>query len=100
MIGEILRFMPATRDDNRTLCTEIWRRELLVQDIKANVHSIDFFFKLYEMGKLSSADYITRTSRLLQETNPDIAGKRRENQYLQEKMKEEIEEYKSERVRP
>jgi len=99
LVEQLLTEDSLTRDDNRRLCVRIWELEMETLNIPEHT-SAEFFFSMYVRGQLSSAEHITRVSRLLQETNPNLAGERRKKLYLQEKTKEEIKQYKAERERP
>ena len=100
-VREILIKYPSTRDDNPRLCCKIWRwqaMELGRTDLR-NV-SFTWFEQKYGEGKISQADSITRQSRLLQETHPELRGERRGNKELQQEVVEDIMQYKSERTQP
>ena len=100
-VREMLIKYPSTRDDNPRLCCKIWRwqaMELGRTDLR-NV-SFTWFEQKYGEGKISQADSITRQSRLLQETHPELRGERRGNKELQEKVIDNIMQYKSERTQP
>ena len=100
-VREMLIKYPSTRDDNPRLCCKIWRwqaMELGRTDLR-NV-SFTWFEQKYGEGKISQADSITRQSRLLQETHPELRGERRGNKELQQEVVEDIMTYKSERTQP
>ena len=100
-VREMLIKYPSTRHDNPRLCCKIWRwqaMELGRTDLR-NV-SFTWFEQKYGEGKISQADSITRQSRLLQETHPELRGERRGNKELQQEVVEDIMQYKSERTQP
>ena len=100
-VREMLIKYPSTRDDNPRLCCKIWRwqaMELGRTDLR-NV-SFTWFEQKNGEGKISQADSITRQSRLLQETHPELRGERRGNKELQQEVVEDIMQYKSERTQP
>jgi hypothetical protein len=100
-VREMLIKFPSLRDDNPRLCTKIWRWQLMeLGKMQPEKIPFDSFSKEYEDGKLSQADSITRQSRLLQETHPELRGERREKKEFQEEVKNMVATYKAERVRP
>ena len=72
----------------------------IVYTKKVTYISFYWFIKQYGEGRLSQADSITRQSRLLQETHPELRGERRGNKELQQEVVEDIMQYKSERTQP
>lgn len=101
MVKEILIKYPKTRDDNPQLTCKVWRwqaMELGREDLR-NV-SFTWFEQQYCKGNMSQGDSITRQSRLLQETHPELRGERREKKEFQEEVKNMVATYKAERIRP
>ncbi len=101
MVREILIKYPSTRDDNPSLCCKIWRWQAMELG-RTEPRNISFywFIKQYGEGRLSQADSITRQSRLLQETHPELRGERRGNKELQQEVVDNVMQYKSERTQP
>ena len=100
-VREMLIKYPSTRDDNPRLCCKIWRWQAMeLGRIDLRNVSFTWFEQKYGEGKISPADSITRQSRLLQETHPELRGERRGNKELQQEVVEDIMQYKSERTQP
>jgi len=85
---------PSLRDDNPRLVVNIWHQELkdhginITADIKKVLTLIT--------RNLTSSETITRTSRLLQETNENLRGKNWDKRQAHTKnIKKEITELKS-----
>lgn len=70
-VKQLLSEDPALRDSDAKLVVRIWRQEL--KD-SGEFFSLTVFFSLYEAGKITSADSITRCRRKLQEELPSLRG--------------------------
>ena len=64
---------PSLRDDNPRLVVNIWHQELKDHDININ-EDVKKVLTLIT-SNLTSSETITRTSRLLQETNENLRGR-------------------------
>lgn len=70
-VKPILESMPETRDDDRKLIAEVWRREINVLN-KQERDAIS----LLDEHQLENPETITRVRRKLQETNTSLRGKK------------------------
>ena len=94
-VQELLEKHPSLRDDNPRLVANIWHEELKFLGIEI-IPQITKVLTLIST-ELTSADSITRTSRLLQETVPELQGRDwKKRQAHTKKVKTEIKEIKSE----
>ena len=96
-VQELLEKHPSLRDDHPRLVVNFWSNELdafgveLTSEIKEVLTLIT--------NSLTSSETITRTSRLLQETMPELQGRDwKKRQAHTKKVKTEIKELKSEVV--
>jgi len=96
-VQELLEKYPSLRDDHPRLVVNFWHKELetfgveLTSEIKEVLTLIT--------RNLTSSETITRTSRLLQETVPELQGRDwKKRQAHTKKVKTEIKEIKSEVV--
>ena len=96
-VQELLEKHPSLRDDHPRLVVNFWCKELdavgieLTDEIKKVLTLIT--------NSLTSSETITRTSRLLQETVPELQGRDwKKRQAHTKKIKTEIKELKSEVV--
>ena len=96
-VQELLEKHPSLRDDHPRLVVNFWCKELdtfgveLTSEIKEVLTLIT--------NNLTSSETITRTSRLLQETVPELQGRDwKKRQAHTKKVKTEIKELKSEVV--
>ena len=94
-VQELLEKHPSLRDDHPRLVVNFWCKELetvgveLTSEIKEVLTLIT--------NDLTSSETITRTSRLLQETVPELQGRNwKKRQAHTKKVKTEIKEIKSE----
>lgn len=86
LVELVLRVLPETRDDDNKLLAACWRREMA----RLNLDSKDTLIAL-SAGKLSSPETITRCRRKIQETKPELRGKRwNERHGVEEVVKEEM----------
>lgn len=69
-----------TRDDDQKLVTNIWYIEMKAYGNPDTMLATDFL-ALYQQGKLSTADLITRARRKVQEENPQLRGKNWEERH-------------------
>ena len=68
-ITQMLTTNSSMRNDNRKLCVAIWMKEAKEKQLEPS-----FFFENYKRGSLTSADNITRITRLVKERNPELRG--------------------------
>ena len=94
-VQELLEKHPSLRDDHSRLVVNIWYKELktfgveITSEVKEVLNLIT--------RNLTSSETITRTSRLLQETVPELQGRDwKKRQAHTKKVKREIREIKSE----
>ena len=93
-VQELLEKHPSLRDDHSRLVVNIWYKEL-------KTFGIDITSEVKEVlnlitRNLTSSETITRTSRLLQETVPELQGRDwKKRQAHTKKVKTEIKELKS-----
>ena len=94
-VQELLEKHPSLRDDHSRLVVNVWYKEL-------KTFGIDITSEVKEVlnlitRNLTSSETITRTSRLLQETVPELQGRDwKKRQAHTKKVKREIREIKSE----
>ena len=94
-VQELLEKHPSLRDDHSRLVVNIWHKELKSLGIEI-IPQISKVLTLIST-KLTSAESITRTSRLLQETVLELQGRDwKKRQAHTKKVKREIKEIKSE----
>ena len=96
-VQELLEKHPSLRDDHSRLVVNVWYKELKTfgVDITSEVKEV---LNLITRN-LTSSETITRTSRLLQETVPELQGREwKKRQAHTKKVKKEIRELKSEVV--
>lgn len=68
-VEKLLKQAKKYRNDNKALCVKIWQDQFKERrDITSN------FFAMYELGKYTTADNITRIARLVKERNPELRG--------------------------
>ena len=94
-VQELLIKHPSLRDDHSRLVVNVWYKELKTfgVDITSEVKEV---LNLITRN-LTSSETITRTSRLLQETVPELQGRDwKKRQAHTKKVKTEIKEIKSE----
>ena len=70
LIKKLLARHISLRDCDRTLTTVIWQMEA-----SENCHTFIDFLDLYQLGKITPADTITRMRRKVQEEYPELRGK-------------------------
>ena len=90
-VKNLLIEWPELRDNDNSLCTQIWREELKEKDITMN-DNIFSFFKRYAKGELSLAPSIKRVRAKLQEDHKELRGKnysKRKNK-LQDEWREDL----------
>ena len=94
-VQELLEKHPSLRDDHSRLVVNIWHKELKTFGVEITP-AIKEVLTLITRN-LTSSDTITRTSRLLQETVPELQGRDwKKRQAHTKKVKTEIKELKSE----
>ena len=72
-VADALLKYPGTRDNDRMLCSMVWRDELIADGRDVNeMYAPDFF--LAYLYTLTDAATITRCRRQLQLTNPELRG--------------------------
>lgn len=80
-VEKLLKKAKKYRNDNKALCVKIWQDQFTERkDITSN------FFAMYELGKYSTADNITRIARLIKQHNPELRG----DNYAENKKKEQL----------
>ena len=67
MIEGLLIAYPSLRDDDNTLVTKVWKKEM---DIK----QLPDFLTAYAYKQITMSDTITRIRRKLQEEKPELRG--------------------------
>ena len=96
-VQELLEKHPSLRDDHPRLVVNIWYKELKTHGINITSEIKDVLTLITR--NLTSSETITRTSRLLQETIPELQGRQwKKRQAHTKKVKKEIREIKSEVV--
>ena len=94
-VRTILEKHPSLRDDNPRLVANIWHEELKSLGIEITPQITKVLTLI--STELTSADSITRASRLLQETVSELQGRNwKKRQIYTKKVKAEIREIKSE----
>ncbi len=81
-VASMLRRYPELRDDDEKLVTNIWYIEMQRFGTPEKLPVTDFL-ALYQQGKLSTADVITRARRKVQETYPELRGNNWEERHKQ-----------------
>ena len=80
-VETLLKKYKTLRNDNKALCVKIWQDQFAERrDITSN------FFAMYELGKYTTADNITRIARLIKEHNPELRG----TNHIANKKKEQL----------
>lgn len=64
------------RDDDFKLISHHWYDELISKGINPKEMSAEEFLRLLYNGRISSGEAITRARRKIQETDPDLRGKK------------------------
>ena len=96
-VQNLLEKHPSLRDDHPRLVVNFWHKELETFGIEITPE-IKKVLTLITRN-LTSSETITRTSRLLQETVPELQGRKwKQRQAHTKKVKAEIKEIKSEVV--
>jgi len=68
-VENLLKKYKTLRNNNKALCVKVWEQQFEERkDITSN------FFAMYELGKYTTADNITRIARLVKERNPELRG--------------------------
>ena len=94
-VQELLEKHPSLRDDHSRLVVNIWYKELKTFGVEIT-SAVKEVLNLITRN-LTSSETITRTSRLLQETVPELQGRDwKKRQAHTKKVKTEIKEIKSE----
>ena len=78
-VEAILRSNPASRDNNNILLAIIWTDECIAKGL-----NFKYILAHLLQGKLSPPEAIFRASRKLQETNPELRGKKRNQRMLKQ----------------
>ena len=85
----MLETYPHLRDSDARLMSSIWNSECKNSE-KITAHD---FLKMYASGKLTCAEAITRSRRLLQQNRVDLRGKSYKGRHKEElKIRSEIKE--------
>jgi len=80
-VEKLLKKYKTLRNDNKALCVKIWQDQFKERkDITSN------FFAMYESGKYTTADNITRIARLVKERNPELRGTNHEENKKKEQL--------------
>lgn len=88
-----LKRLPGTRDNDKLLQAEIWKRELIKQcRYPTEMNAMTFLNAYSHESVLSSAESIRRARQKLQEENPELRGKsyRRRHRKEEPEIREEI----------
>ena len=94
-VQDLLEKHPSLRDDHPRLVVNFWCKELDAFGIKLTSEIKEVLTLI--TNNLTSSETITRTSRLLQETTPELQGRDwKKRQAHTKKVKTEIKEIKSE----
>ena len=86
-VKDLIKLIPALRDNDEQLWCMIWFRELEKQGIDAFEMKVTDFFKAYSKQKYTSAPSIKRARAKLQEEDPQCRGKKynlRKGKYQEE----------------
>ena len=90
-VKQILKQIPACRDNDNLLISIIWEEQLRDRAIDPAQEGIDLFFKEYSEGKLASAESVRRTRQKLQQHDKSLRGsKYEERQYLSIEVSKEV----------
>lgn len=90
-IFELLRDYPKYRDSDKKLCSRIWAIELQESGIDIRTLTTYDFFDIYSNQQiLSTADSVTRVSRLVKKEHPEYEGTKENRLPECENVKEEI----------
>ena len=96
-VQELLEKHPSLRDDHPRLVVNFWCKELETAGVELTSEIKEVLTLI--TNNLTSSETITRTSRLLQETVPELQGRDwKKRQAHTKKVKTEIKEIKSEVV--
>ena len=94
-VQELLEKHPSLRDDHPRLVVNFWHKELETFGVEITSEIKEVLTLI--TGNLTSSETITRTSRLLQETVPELQGRNwKKRQAHSRKIKKEVRELKSE----
>ena len=94
-VQELLEKHPSLRDDHPRLVVNFWCKELDAVGVELTTEIKEVLTLI--TNSLTSSETITRTSRLLQETVPELQGRDwKKRQAHTKKVKTEIKEIKSE----
>ena len=95
LVHQTLLQSPECREYDSTLVFTVWKSELLHQHgININTLTLTDIDQLTIQKKVSTYDTITRLSRLVKKTYPELKGKRKRK--TEEEVTEEILVYKKE----
>ena len=96
-VQELLEKHPSLRDDHPRLVVNFWCKELDAVGVELTTEIKEVLTLI--TNSLTSSETITRTSRLLQETVPELQGRDwKKRQAYTKKVKKELKELKSEVV--
>ena len=96
-VQELLEKHPSLRDDHPRLVVNFWSKELDAVGVELTTEIKEVLTLI--TNSLTSSETITRTSRLLQETVPELQGRDwKKRQAHTKRVKAEIKEFKSEVV--
>ena len=80
-VEKLLKKYKTLRNNNKALCVKVWEQQFAERkDITSN------FFAMYELGKYTTADNITRIARLVKERNPELRGTNHEENKKKEQL--------------
>ena len=96
-VQELLEKHPSLRDDHPRLVVNFWHKELETFGVEITPEIKEVLTLITR--NLTSSETITRTSRLLQETVPELQGREwKKRQAHTKKVRRELKELKSEVV--
>ena len=75
-VKDLIKLIPALRDNDEQLCCHIWFRELEKKGIDPFELKVTDFFKAYSKQKFTSAPSIKRARAKLQEEEPSLRGQK------------------------
>lgn len=73
-IEELLLEKPFLRDNDKSLCTHIWYRELQGKSIDPHSYPTTDFLRLFAEGKVTTDATIKRLRARIQDDRPELRG--------------------------
>tara|TARA_R110002110_G_scaffold133847_3_gene316579 strand:- start:1028 stop:1336 length:309 start_codon:yes stop_codon:yes gene_type:complete len=76
IVFKLLQEKPSLKDNDNSLCTHIWYRELKAMGLDPHHTPTTEFLKLYAKDKMTLAPSIKRARAKLQEESPQMRGRK------------------------